>query len=76
MAHGDLKPENLFLDENKNLKIGDFGLSKEYIEGEKIKTTKCSPCYVAPEILKGKKFFGLNADIWSSGIVLFAMLCG
>jgi len=56
-----------------NIKIVDFGLSNTYKTGE----TACgSPCYAAPEMVSSKKYNGLNVDIWSSGVILFAMVCG
>lgn len=56
------------------IKLIDFGLSKVY-QGA-IHTACGSPSYASPEILEGKSYNGLKADIWSLGIVLFAMLCG
>ncbi len=54
----------------------DFGLSNTYKDGEKLKTACGSPCYAAPEMIAGKKYNGLQVDIWSAGVVLFALLCG
>ena len=76
VAHRDLKPENLLIDSKKTIKIVDFGLSNTYFENELLSTACGSPCYAAPEILQGKKYKGVEVDIWSSGIILFAMLCG
>lgn len=76
IVHRDLKPENLLLDHNKCIKIVDFGLSNTYKEGELLKTACGSPCYAAPEMIAGKKYHGSRVDIWSSGVILFAMLCG
>jgi 5'-AMP-activated protein kinase catalytic alpha subunit len=76
VAHRDLKPENLLLDSKKNIKIVDFGLSNTYKENGLLSTACGSPCYAAPEMLSGKKYRGVDIDIWSSGIVLYAMLCG
>ena len=76
IVHRDLKPENLLLDEENNIKIVDFGLSNRYSEREMLRTACGSPCYAAPEMVAGKTYNGLNVDIWSSGIVLFAMICG
>lgn len=76
IVHRDLKPENLLLDHNKNIKIVDFGLSNLYHKGELLKTPCGSPCYAAPEMIIGKKYSGLMVDIWSSGVILFAMVCG
>ena len=71
IAHRDLKPENLLLnDDKKTIKIVDFGLSNDL-------TTACgSPCYAAPEMIAGKSYKGVDVDIWSSGVTLYAMLVG
>ena len=76
IVHRDLKPENLLLDQNKNIKIVDFGLSNQYKPGEKLKTACGSPCYAAPEMIAGKRYECIKVDIWSCGIILYAMLCG
>lgn len=71
-----MKPENLLLDNSNNVKIVDFGLSNTYKPGETLKTACGSPCYAAPEMIAGKRYQGLEVDIWSSGVVMFAMVCG
>jgi 5'-AMP-activated protein kinase, catalytic alpha subunit len=76
IVHRDLKPENLLLDHKKDLKIADFGLSNMYSKGELLKTACGSPCYAAPEMIASKKYQGVMVDIWSSGIILYAMICG
>ena len=76
IVHRDLKPENLLLDYKRNLKIVDFGLSNTYSIGEKLKTPCGSPCYAAPEMIKGLMYRGLDVDIWSSGIILYTMVYG
>ena len=75
ICHRDLKPENLLFDSKHNLKIADFGLSNDYHKG-KLSTPCGSPCYAAPEMVTGKKYGGTSVDIWSSGIVLYTMVCG
>lgn len=79
IMHRDLKPENLLI-KNKNiglksLKIGDFGLAK--IIGEKsMSNTVCgSSNYVAPEIIMMEPYDN-KCDIWSLGVVIFALLSG
>lgn len=76
ISHRDIKPENILLDTNKDIKLIDFGLGKPYNPGELIKTACGSPCYAAPEMVARKHYKGDQVDIWSSGITLFAMLCG
>ena len=76
IVHRDLKPENMILDSKKNIKIVDFGLSNLYNKNELLETACGSPCYAAPEMINGEKYSGLKVDIWSSGIVLYAMICG
>lgn len=77
VCHRDLKPENLLLEKHTNcLKIIDFGLSNMYVQGERLKTACGSPCYAAPEMIAGKEYKGLQVDIWSCGVILYAMVCG
>lgn len=76
IAHRDLKPENLLLDHKFNIKVTDFGLSNIYPAGKTLTTACGSPSYACPEMLSGKPYDGLLADIWSAGIVLYAMCFG
>ena len=78
IVHRDLKPENLLLTKDHVLKIIDFGLSNYFKEGqEDLLITHCgSQCYASPEMVAGNKYNGFKIDIWSTGIILYAMLCG
>ena len=76
IVHRDLKPENLLLAKNDLLKIIDFGLSN-YTENDLLLGTPCgSPCYASPEMVSGQRYNGYMIDVWSTGIILFAMVCG
>ncbi|XP_064476718.1 5'-AMP-activated protein kinase catalytic subunit alpha-2-like isoform X2 [Ornithodoros turicata] len=76
VVHRDLKPENLLLDQNLNVKIADFGLSNMMMDGEFLRTSCGSPNYAAPEVISGKLYAGPEVDIWSCGVILYALLCG
>lgn len=79
VSHRDLKPENLLLDEKGDLKVSDFGLSAlpEQLRNDGLLHTQCgTPAYVAPEVLRKKGYDGAKADLWSCGVVLFALLAG
>ena len=76
VSHRDLKPENLLFDRNGRIKISDFGLSR-FVSSDNLVTTPCgSPCYASPECLSGRPYNGLTSDMWSCGVILYAMLTG
>lgn len=76
VVHRDLKPENLLLDSKMNVKIADFGLSNIMRDGHFLKTSCGSPNYAAPEVISGKLYAGPEVDVWSCGVILYALLCG
>lgn len=76
VVHRDLKPENLLLDSRNNVRIADFGLSNMMSDGEFLKTSCGSPNYAAPEVVSGKLYAGPEVDVWSCGVILYALLCG
>eukprot|EP00930_Biecheleria_cincta_P039584 TRINITY_DN2719_c2_g3_i3.p1 TRINITY_DN2719_c2_g3~~TRINITY_DN2719_c2_g3_i3.p1 ORF type:complete len:765 (+),score=108.40 TRINITY_DN2719_c2_g3_i3:436-2730(+) len=76
VVHRDLKPENLLLDEHKCIKIVDFGLSNRFRDNQKLKTACGSPCYAPPEMVAGHSYVPQPCDLWSCGVILFAMVCG
>uniref|UniRef100_A0A4X2PZP7 Maternal embryonic leucine zipper kinase n=1 Tax=Xenopus tropicalis TaxID=8364 RepID=A0A4X2PZP7_XENTR len=77
-AHRDLKPENLLIDEDQNLKLIDFGLCAKPKGGLDYHLMTCcgSPAYAAPELIQGKAYIGSEADIWSMGVLMYALMCG
>lgn len=72
-AHRDIKPENILLDASGAVKIGDFGLGNGLFDGRFLKTRCGSPNYAAPEVILGEKYCGTEVDIWSLGVVLYAL---
>jgi 5'-AMP-activated protein kinase, catalytic alpha subunit len=76
VTHRDIKPENLLVDKGSQLKLCDFGLSNFLRDGEFLKTSCGSPNYAAPELISGEKYCGPEVDVWSMGIVLYAIVSG
>lgn len=76
IVHRDLKPENILLDAGHNIQIADFGLSNTMKDGWFLRTSCGSPNYAAPEVISGKLYAGPEVDVWSCGVILFAMLVG
>ena len=76
-VHRDLKLENILFDKHENVKLVDFGFTREYEGRTNHLQTFCGTiCYSAPEMLKGEKYAGEKVDVWSLGIILYALLCG
>ena len=76
-VHRDLKLENVLLDKNENVKLCDFGFTREYEGTTKYLQTFCGTiCYSAPEMLRAEKYAGEKVDVWSLGIILYALLRG
>lgn len=76
VIHRDIKLDNILLDCEKGVKICDFGVSKIIKKGQMIQEQCGTPAYLAPEIIIDKGYEGFFVDIWSLGVLLFAMLCG
>eukprot|EP01040_Poterioochromonas_malhamensis_P009687 gene9687-10521_t len=76
IVHRDLKPENLLLDSNNNIKIADFGFADMTYDGDFLRTPCGSPNYAAPEVISGNLYAGPEVDVWSCGVILYALLCG
>ncbi|KAI0766949.1 Pkinase-domain-containing protein [Trametes elegans] len=76
IAHRDLKPENLLMDRDKNIKVADFGMAIWQGKGNMLQTACGSPHYAAPEVIMGQAYDGTASDIWSCGVILYALLAG
>ena len=76
VLHRDIKLDNVLLDNEKGIKLCDFGVSKIIKKHQFIKEQCGTPAYIAPEIIADEGYEGFFADLWSLGVVLYAMLCG
>jgi len=81
VVHRDIKCENLLMDNNFNIKVSDFGFARSYIKHQNghpvLSETFCgSYAYASPEILRGIPYQPQQSDIWSMGVVLYAMVFG
>ena len=68
--------DNILIDADNNIKIIDFGFSIHAPPEVKLKIFCGTPRYMSPEIISKKEYYGPPSDIWSLGVLLYAMLCG
>lgn len=77
VLHRDLKPQNLLVDKEQNLKLADFGLAREYHPTAKKYTQEVvTAWYRAPELLLGSGLYSAPVDIWSMGCIIAEMAVG
>lgn len=78
VMHRDIKLENLLLDDEGIVKLCDYGVSQHLASPDALIKDQCgTPAYMAPEVFEcSEEFSGQQADVWSLGVCLFAMLCG
>ncbi|RWS29451.1 serine/threonine-protein kinase BRSK2-like isoform X11 [Leptotrombidium deliense] len=62
--------------EKNNIRIADFGMASLQMEGSMLETSCGSPHYACPEVIRGEKYDGRRADVWSCGVILYALLVG
>jgi serine/threonine protein kinase len=75
IVHRDLKPQNIMFDKNYNIRIIDFDFCINIQSDTAIQGRCGSPSFTAPEILSGRPY-NSKCDIWSTGIILYQMICG
>lgn len=76
ILHRDIKPDNILIDKGMTLKLCDFGVSRFVKKGQTINEQCGTPAYIAPEIIRDKGYEGCYPDLWSMGVLLYALVTG
>ncbi|KAL6599977.1 hypothetical protein ACP70R_045628 [Stipagrostis hirtigluma subsp. patula] len=77
IIHGDIKPDNLLVTSNGNVKIGDFSVSQVFEdEDDMLRRSPGTPVFTAPECCQGLTYRGRAADTWAVGVTLYCMILG
>ena len=75
LIHRDIKPQNIFVNEDGKYKLGDFGISRQLEKTMSGLSKKGTYSYMAPEVYKGEDY-GANVDIYSLGMVMYRLVNG
>jgi serine/threonine protein kinase len=73
IIHRDIKPDNIFISNTGDYKLGDFGIARQLEKTATFMSRKGTPNYMAPEVYKGEKY-GANCDIYSLGMVMYRLM--
>ncbi|KAK8880884.1 hypothetical protein M9Y10_003583 [Tritrichomonas musculus] len=77
VAHRNLKPQNILVDQFGRIKIGNFGISKVFSKDNWLTKTPCgSPYYLSPECISGLPYDAAKSDLWSCGVILYVITTG
>ena len=76
VSHRDIKLENIIIDKKGLIKLIDFGFCCCTSPETKLKVFCGTPSYMCPEIVMKRDYYGPPTDIWATGILLYALLCG
>ena len=76
VTHRDIKLENIILDKDKRIKLIDFGFCCCTAPDQRLKVFCGTPSYMCPEIVMKKEYLGPPTDIWATGVLFYALLCG
>ena len=72
VVHRDLKPQNIFMANEDNLRVGDFGLAQTLERGKRTSQVG-TPCYMAPEVLQHDAY-AETVDVWGIGCIAIEVL--
>ena len=75
IIHRDIKPDNVMISKNGQIKLIDFGLATQVNKGKSIDEICGTPHYMAPELFTGLGY-GSQADMWSLGVILYQLVSG
>ena len=74
ILHRDIKTQNIFIQNEHTIRIGDFGIAKGYNQNQDLGGSLIgTPLYMAPEVYNSSKKYSFRSDIWSLGCCIFEM---